>query len=129
MYKFAVHKEWILPLILYRSKTSVAQMVSGYSYTTLGLLAAVITILFTFTEKQSFQRYTRRGYLRVFLSLYFVTILSIVATSFLALYNYSARSTTDAFGAMMVLFTTNVFQTLLIIGTISLVVRRALVSK
>lgn len=118
----------MLPLILYKSKANVAQMISGYSYTTLGLLAAVITILFTFTEKQSFRRYTRRGYLKIFLSLYFVTILSIVITAFLALYNYSDRSTVDAFTMMLFMFTTNVFQSLLIIGTISLVVRRALQS-
>lgn len=113
-YKLCVRTGWVAPLNLVGRKVEITTMISGFAYTTLGLLAAVLAILFSFTESEAFARYKRRGNLGVFMSLYIMSILSIVVTASLSLYNFSPRDTSSAFTAMLVLFAVNIVQTLLV---------------
>ncbi|PWN56199.1 hypothetical protein DEH80_07960 [Abyssibacter profundi] len=76
----------------------------------LGFLAAVITILFNFTQTSSFRRYKRRGYLDIFLFCYFLTVASLIITSFLALGNFSHLHHGYLFSAMLASFANNIMQ-------------------
>lgn len=126
IYKVVARQSWFEPLSLGHKKLEISTMVSGFSYTTLGLLAAVIAILFSFVDRRTFKRYKNHGFLSVFMSLYLVTILSLVATAFLALYNYSPRETGAVFNLMLVFFATNVMQALFVVVIIFTLTYKAL---
>ena len=98
-------------------RTAIAQVVSGFAFTMLGFLAAVITILFSFTQTAAFRRYKRNGYLNLFFFCYFFTVASLVVTSFLAMGNFSNLHHGKLFLAMLANFVNNIVQ----IGLLTLV--------
>ena len=67
IYRKSVDWQWIDALSLFSNKKDLANMIAGFSYTMLGFLATVITILFAFTKSVNFESYRRNGYLTVFL--------------------------------------------------------------
>jgi len=67
-------------LSLFEQRGNVAVIVATFAFTMLGFLAAVITILFSFTKTSAFLKYSNRGYLSVFFGFYYITIFSLVLT-------------------------------------------------
>jgi membrane protease YdiL (CAAX protease family) len=98
------------PLLIYANKKDLANMIAGFSYTMLGFMATVITILFSFTKSANFEAYKRRKYLSVFFSGYYICILSLVVTAFLSLYGYSSANHVSAHYALLVSFANNLWQ-------------------
>jgi hypothetical protein len=89
-------------------------MISGFSYTMLGFLAAVIAIFFTIFNTQTFKDYVNRKNINVFMSLYFIAIFYLVLNSFVSLYNFSERDTYYAFNIMIFLFTLSLSQVVVV---------------
>lgn len=103
-----------LALALASSRGDIAAMVAGFSFTMLGFLATVITLLFAFSHSATFRRYRNRGHLEIFFFGYYLTIFSLVITSFLALANFSSTLYVWMFRGMLVMFSNNLLQVLLL---------------
>lgn len=112
-------------LVLSSDRKSIASLVAGFSFTMLGFLAAIITILFSFVNSESFRRYKKRGYLQMFFFSYFLTIICLVITSFLALANFSSTFHPWLFRIQIISFTNNIVQIALLTLVISNVARHA----
>lgn len=78
---------WSLNLL--EQKNEVAVIVASFAFTMLGFLAAVITILFSFSRSRVFKKYKNQGRLDVFFAIYYCAIFSLVVTFFLALLTLS----------------------------------------
>lgn len=76
-------------LSLIRQKNNIAIIAATFSFTLLGFLAAIITILFSFISSHYFKQYNKKGYLDIFFFLYFVTIVSLVMTFFASILSLS----------------------------------------
>ncbi|WP_115720387.1 hypothetical protein [Gallaecimonas mangrovi] len=70
---------------LIEQKNNLAVIVATFAFTMLGFLAAVITILFSFSRSSTFKKYKRKGHLDVFFFVYYFAIVSLVVTFVLAL--------------------------------------------
>lgn len=73
-------------------KNNVAVIIATFSFTMLGFLAAVITILFSFTGSVAFKRYKTHGYLDIFFCIYYLSIITLVTTFFLAILSLSSSN-------------------------------------
>lgn len=93
IYKLLVTTGIMNPLVISDNQTDLSAMVSGFSYTMLGFLATIITILFNVTSSRNYQRYRSTGRLDVFFSLYYLSILSLVITCILSLFGFSKNHT------------------------------------
>lgn len=108
--------EWLLSvqpsfaLGLAAERKAISGVVAGFAFTMLGFLAAVITILFTFSHSIAFRRYKNKGYLQLFFFCYFLTIICLIITSFLALAGFSNTLNTWAFRALIMSFVNNILQ-------------------
>lgn len=116
-YNTLISRNIIAPLALFAARKDLASMIAGFSYTMLGFLATIITILFTFTSSESYAAYKRNGYLSVLFACYFETIAFLMLTAFLSLYGYSSLKTSTPFILMMMSFVNNMAQ-ILIVATI-----------
>lgn len=65
---------------LAKQKSNISVIVTTFAFTMLGFLAAVITILFSFSSSKVFRKYKRKGHLRVFFYIYYLAIFSLVIT-------------------------------------------------
>lgn len=89
-------KRWpSLLLEISDSKTSIAEIMASFSFTLLGMLAAFVTIMFTMGGSKTFAKYKDRGYLTVFLIVYFWAITTLALCFATALIS-SAESTSAA---------------------------------
>jgi hypothetical protein len=77
---------------LISQKSNVAVILATFSFTMLGFLAAVITILFSFSRSVVFIKYKRKGYLDVFFFVYYFTIFSLVMTFVLSLLSLASSN-------------------------------------
>lgn len=59
-------------------KSNIGVILSTFSFTMMGFLAAVITILFAAVNHFKFKRYVQKGYLSIFLGVYFATMAFLV---------------------------------------------------
>lgn len=114
IYKTLRDREITDPLLIYANKKDLANMIAGFSYTMLGFMATVITILFAFTKSANFEAYKRKKYLSVFFSGYYICIFSLVVTAFLSLYGYSSADHVCAHYALLVSFANNLWQIFLL---------------
>lgn len=89
-------------------------MIAGFSYTMLGFMATVITILFAFTKSANFEAYKRKKYLSVFFAGYYICIFFLVVTAFLSIYGYSSAHHVAAHQALLVSFVNNLWQIFLL---------------
>ncbi len=89
-------------------------MIASFAYTMLGFLAAVITLLFVFTNTENYAAYKRKGYLRIFFHGYFITIASLLVTAFLSLYGFSQVKNVFAFEMLLMSFSNNLIQVFII---------------
>lgn len=125
LYKKAISQEWIEPLLLFQNKKDVATMISSFSYTMLGFLVAMITVLLAFTHTEAYKKYSRLGYLNVFILIYCICVASLIATSILSIFGYSGQNFPTVFNWMMAMFVNDLVQILIISLIIGNVVRRA----
>jgi len=102
--------------------------VAGFSFSMLGVLAAVITIIFAVIDTESLKRYRRNGYLDLLFNLYLFTVISLVCTAFLSLYGFSSTPFVWMFRIMMMSFSNNLFQVMIVIFIITNITRRASIS-
>lgn len=65
---------------LVAQKNNIAVIVATFAFTMLGFLAAVITILFSFSRSSTFKKYKNKGHLDVFFFIYYLAIASLVFT-------------------------------------------------
>jgi hypothetical protein len=114
VYKALKDREITDPLLVYANKKDLANMIAGFSYTMLGFMATVITILFAFTKSANFEGYKRKKYLSVFFAGYYVCILSLVITAFLSIYGYSSVGHVKAHYALLISFVNNLWQIFII---------------
>ena len=67
-------------MTLFEQKNNIAVILATFAFTMLGFLAAVITILFSFSKSGSFAKYKRMGHLDVFFSIYYFAIICFIFT-------------------------------------------------
>lgn len=65
---------------LAKQKSNISVIVTTFAFTMLGFLAAVITILFSFSSSKVFRKYKRKGHLSVFFYIYYLAIFNLVIT-------------------------------------------------
>ena len=126
IYQILRDQEIINPLLIYSNKEDLSNMIAGFSYTMLGFMATVVTILFAFTKSANFEAYKRKQYLTVFFSGYYICILSLVVTSFLSLYGYSTESHVWAHHALLMSFANNLWQIFLLTLIICNIARKSI---
>ena len=117
-----------LSLALFLEKKDLSTLVAGFSFSMLGVLAAVITIIFAVIDTESLKRYRRNGYLDLLFNLYLFTVISLVCTAFLSLYGFSSTPFVWMFRIMMMSFSNNLFQVMIVIFIITNITRRASIS-
>ena len=110
---------------LLQARKEVATLVAGFSFTMLGFLAAIITILFAFVNSEAFKRYKRGGYLDLLFFLYVFTVLDLVVTAFLSLYGFSNQVFEWPFKIMVMFFENSLIQVMIITIIISNLARNA----
>jgi len=91
-------------------RKAISSIIASFSFTMLGFLAAVITILFTFAQSKTLRRYKDKGYLDLFFLCYFVTIVFLVITCFLALAGFSNTLYIWVFRVLIMSFVNNIMQ-------------------
>jgi len=89
-------------------------MIAGFSYTMLGFLATVITILFVFTNSPNFEAYKRNGYLDSFFWAYFFSIVCLLITASLSIYGFSPNNSSWPFNLLLMFFIDNLVQVFLV---------------
>lgn len=104
---------------------ALANITATFSFTTLGFLAAIITILFAVSSTSAFKEYRREGYLDLLFFLYFFTLACLVITALLSLAAFSSALGGWGFRVLMMLFVNNIIQVSFITIIISNLVRTA----
>jgi hypothetical protein len=69
-----------LIMSLFKQKNNIAVILATFAFTMLGFLAAVITILFSFSKSSTFTKYKRLGHLDVFFAIYYFAIACFIFT-------------------------------------------------
>lgn len=124
-YKWLTGSGYIEALALIVAKKDLSNMVAGFSYTMLGFLATIITILFTFTRSQSLEEYRRNGYLALFFNMYLLAVFSLLVTAFLSLYGFSAAKTPWMFSLLLMSFANNLIQIFIVTVVLCNIARHA----
>lgn len=124
-YKAVIYWQPGLALSLYQSKQELSTLIAGICFTMMGMLAAIITILFAFVGTPSFRKFQRDGYLDSLFLLYFVTIGSLFLTVGLSVFGFSKNDFPAAFNLMMAMFFNNIVQIGLLTLVISQMAKRA----
>jgi len=114
LYKTLTHNNLIEPWLLFANKKDLANMIAGFSYTMLGFLATVITILFVFTNSPNFEAYKRNGYLDSFFWAYFFSIVCLLITASLSIYGFSPNNSSWPFNLLLMFFIDNLVQVFLV---------------
>jgi len=91
----------------------------------LGFLAAIITVIFSLTKSESFQKYKRKGYFDLFLSVYLFTVINLVVTFFLSFLGFTNNCHPLAFNIMLMSVVNNGFQILLVTIIIVNLIRKS----
>lgn len=76
---------------LAHQKNNIAIISTTFAFTMLGFLAAVITILFSFSGSRTFKKYRSNGHLGVFFNIYYLAIAGLVITFAVGLLALSAN--------------------------------------
>jgi len=114
IYERSVTKWPNLALGLSDKSQALASIIASFSFTTLGFLAAIITILFAVTTTPSFKNYARKGYLDLLFFLYFFTLFSLVVTAFVSLGTFSSAVGPWGVRVLIMCFVNNIIQVALI---------------
>lgn len=125
IYEFSVSKWPNLALGLAERSQALANIIASFSFTTLGFLAAIITILFAVASTPSFKVYARKGYLDLLFFLYFFTLFSLVVTAFVSLAIFSTAVGPWGIRVLLMCFVNNIIQVALITLVICNLARNA----
>lgn len=117
-YSLAIKFQWLSPLAVYKNKLAIVSMWSSYAPTMLGLLAALIALLFSATSSSFFQQYRQRGYLKPFFTLYAIAIINLLVMSVFIIPNFGNVNTALLFNLTSSLF----INSLVHISLISLII-------
>lgn len=85
LYQKLVDSDPNLSISLIKQSANVAVITATFAFTMLGLLAAIITILFSFSKTVAFNKYLKGNYLSVFFTLYYEGIFFLMVTFLLAI--------------------------------------------
>lgn len=118
-----------IALGLSAKRSDLAALVAGFAFSMLGFLATIITVLFAFTHSSIFMRYQKKGYLHNFFSIYFLTVFCLVATSILAVVNFSNTFYWLPFRLMMVGFVDSLCQVAILTVILCNIARQAVSEK
>ena len=110
---------------LFPQRINLSIVIATFSFTMLGFLAAIITILFSLIRSEAFQKYKRQGYLDLLVFVYWFAILSLVFTFVLSILGFSNNCLPLLFNAMLMSAINNIFQLCLITLIILNLVRKA----
>ena len=125
MYKGLVQADLVVALSMYEQRANVAIVLTTFSVTILGFLAAIITILFSLTNTRVFQRYEKRGRFSVLLSIYLYTIASLLLTFALSLFSFAKACPPILTSVAIMCATNNLVQIFLIALTIANLFKRS----
>lgn len=124
-YNFIVSKNVNFSASLFPQRINLAIVISTFSFTMLCFLAAIITVLFSLIKTDAFKKYNNKGYLDLFIFIYFVSILSLVATFTFSILGFSNNCPPLLFNLMLMSATNNIWQLSLITLIILNLVRKA----
>lgn len=70
---------------LFQQKANVSVIIATFSFTMLGFLAAVITIILAFSGTRTMIRYRKKGMLDIFFWIYYLAIACLMVTFFMSI--------------------------------------------
>lgn len=117
-----------LSLALFLERKEISTLIAGVSFSMLGVLATLITIIYAVIDTESLKRYRRNGYLDIVLNFYVFAVISLVCTAFLSLYGFASTSFVWMFRIMMMSFSNNIFQVMIVIYIIMNITKSASMS-
>lgn len=98
------------PIVLFPQRINISIVIATFSFTTLGFLAAIITVLFGLIHSVTFKKYKKKGYLELLFFVYWFSIANLLATFILALLNFSSRCLPVIFNIMLMSAMNNIVQ-------------------
>lgn len=98
-----------LALGLMAHRVGVATLISGLSFTMIGFLATIITVLFGLSDSHTFRKYKDSGYLSVFSALYVAVLLTLTAATALGVMSFSDLAIRWVFILMLACFASATF--------------------
>ena len=101
-------------LALLPERKSLSTIIAGFSFTMLGFMGAIVTILFTFNNSETIKSFSRVGYMDIFFRIYYLTIICLIVTAFLSLYGFSSTAFILPFKLMIISFVNNLIQVMVI---------------
>jgi hypothetical protein len=106
---------WIVNICEFRfeliaQKTNLSIIIATFSFTMLGFIATIVTVLFSLRNSRNFKNYEKRGRLDIFWLLYRTTIVCLFFTFIMALFSFSKNVHWSIFDLMLVFFANNVVQ-------------------
>jgi hypothetical protein len=99
-------------LVLQRINLSI--VMATFSFTMLGFLAAIITVLFGMGQTHAFRKFREKGYLDLFFFIYLFSVVNLGLTFLLAILGFSSRYEPFLFNSMLMSSVNNIFQISLI---------------
>ncbi|MBS61510.1 MAG: hypothetical protein CMN27_01005 [Salinisphaera sp.] len=107
-----------ISLALLSNREELASLIASFAFTSLGFLAAIITVLFSLAGSSVFAQYARVGNLEVFFFFYFFVIVNLVLTSLFSILGFSEHDVIWIFHFLLIIFVNNLVQ----VGLIALIV-------
>lgn len=93
-------------------KANLSIVIGTFSFTMLGFMATIITLLTILESKLHFKKYKKNGYLETFFFFYFYAIVNLFATFMLSVLNFAKQKPAFIFDTMFMLCINSLFQTL-----------------
>lgn len=112
-------------LHLFSAKDSIATVLASFSFTMLGFLAAMITILFSLSGSRTFRKFNKNGYMSVFFMLYYSAIIGFMLTFIISLVLFSNEISIWIFRIGVMSAFNNIIQIGILTVTIVNLVKRA----
>lgn len=114
IYKMVTENKYFTAISLFSQKDNLSIIFATFSFTMLGFLAAIITVIFGLIHSKSFVRYEKKGRLSVFLYIYILSIINLLITFMLSILSFSNNCLPIIFNATCMSAINNIAQILLI---------------
>ena len=118
LYQWGKRLGWIDPILIYANRKEFSNLTAGYAFTMLGFMAAIITILFAFSNSRNFRQYKEKGYLRIFFWGYFLCIFTLMLTAFFSVFGFSQVGHVWQHHALLISFFSSLWQ----VGLLTLII-------
>ena len=125
IYNLVVSKHINFAVALFPQRINLSMVIATFSFTMLGFLGAIITVLFSLIKTETFQKYKRQGYLDLLIFIYLFAILNLVLSFVLSILSFSNKCQPLLFNTMLMSAINNIFQLCLITLIILNLVRTA----